>query len=348
MNELVAMAGFPGEISLKHYEPVVKDWPEYCGLAAMLEAIKQGHQWWIGDLALYGEKVYPSQFSQAWLAEQLDLSEASISTYMNVCRAFPVEDRFAPPICFEHHLAAMALPGHLARRKALEIALAKRKSVRTLRAEIKAGKMLERQNTTPPPRIPVQVQTISNLQAPEENPGSNGSLDLTATLSSAHEEADAKEALTDYQEYTQTVIEMQIGVPDTVAQDALDALAALIPTLRDKEIREPLSRLMEAFLGHGFSVKRNFPPSLYIYKKRERFISPSLLEVEEYATSKGKSKGYASTFWHRYESQGWKIGHVLIENWKAKFDEWTVKDQPKEKEYTTPAITEEEMARYAR
>lgn len=344
MTELVSLNGFPGEISLTGYEPKIKDWAEYQGLATMLEAIKHGHQWWIGDLGLYGEEHYPSKFSQAWLAEQLDLSEASVSTYMNVCRAFPIGTRFEQPLTFEHHFAAMALESTMGRRKALEIALAKRKPVRVLRSEIKAGKMLEKRDTPPPP-IPPKP---SNLQTSEDSEPQVEPTDLSATLSSAANEADKQEAAKDYGTYAQTVIETLIGVPDSVVQDSLDAMSALLPTLRDKEIREPLSRLMESFLSSGFSVKKTFSPSLYIYKKRERFIAPSLLEVQEYSETKGKSKTYAGQFWNRYQSQGWKIGHVLIENWQAKFDEWVQRDGPKEREYTVPAISDEDIARYAR
>ena len=59
--------------------------------------------------------------------------------------------------------------------------------------------------------------------------------------------------------------------------------------------------------------------------KRERFVKPSLSEIEEYCMS--RSNGIdASKFFDFYESKGWKVGNQPMKDWRACVRTWERKE----------------------
>lgn len=63
-------------------------------------------------------------------------------------------------------------------------------------------------------------------------------------------------------------------------------------------------------------------------EKKGRFTPPSLDEVTEYMTEKGRPEE-AIKFWNFYESKGWKVGKTKMEKWRSAAANWVSRLEPK-------------------
>ena len=63
---------------------------------------------------------------------------------------------------------------------------------------------------------------------------------------------------------------------------------------------------------------------------------PTISEIAAYCTSRNNNID-AETFWHHYESNGWKVGKnaIVMSNWKSAVITWE-KRNPEPKEITRP------------
>ncbi|MBO7098312.1 MAG: hypothetical protein J6W21_00415 [Bacteroidaceae bacterium] len=66
-------------------------------------------------------------------------------------------------------------------------------------------------------------------------------------------------------------------------------------------------------------------------KKSEKFVRPTLREVEAYLEGKGDVLFSAKFFWTYYECRDWKIGFCPMTDWKAAIDNWIERDDKKGK-----------------
>jgi len=66
-------------------------------------------------------------------------------------------------------------------------------------------------------------------------------------------------------------------------------------------------------------------------RKPEKFVRPTLTEVEAYLEGKGDVLFTAKFFWTYYECRDWKIGLCPMTDWKAAIDNWIERDNKKGK-----------------
>lgn len=81
---------------------------------------------------------------------------------------------------------------------------------------------------------------------------------------------------------------------------------------------------------HGLSnesINNNIKKEIVIKKKTaERFIAPTIEEVQEYATQKGYSID-AEHFVNYYTANGWRVGRNPMKDWRAAVRTWVVRDR---------------------
>ena len=71
---------------------------------------------------------------------------------------------------------------------------------------------------------------------------------------------------------------------------------------------------------------------------RNRFIPPTVDQVEAYCTEKGYTVD-SNRFVDYYTSNGWKVGKNPMRDWKASVRTWNRKEQPNEKTESKPLWT---------
>lgn len=75
------------------------------------------------------------------------------------------------------------------------------------------------------------------------------------------------------------------------------------------------------------SINNNIKKEIVIKKKTaERFIAPTIDEVQEYATQKGYSID-AEHFVNYYTANGWRVGRNPMKDWRAAVRTWVVRDR---------------------
>lgn len=78
-------------------------------------------------------------------------------------------------------------------------------------------------------------------------------------------------------------------------------------------------------------------------KERSRFTPPTLDQVLQYMTTKGRPD-QASKFFAYYESQGWKVGKNPMKNWEAAASGWLSRDLGKPSSPIANAVDEWQAA----
>lgn len=98
--------------------------------------VRDASQWWIADLLIYLEKVFPEEFSQ--LSEELNVAPATRSRWMRVSERIPPSQR-NPQLSWSHHFVCSHL-GRDERNELLDEAARKGWSKAQLESEIKEEK----------------------------------------------------------------------------------------------------------------------------------------------------------------------------------------------------------------
>ena len=70
-------------------------------------------------------------------------------------------------------------------------------------------------------------------------------------------------------------------------------------------------------------------------KKQQRFIPPTVREVEDYCTEKRFHNISPEMFVTFYEAKGWLIGKNKMKSWQAAVRQWDVRDREESGYYST-------------
>ena len=106
--------------------------------------------------------------------------------------------------------------------------------------------------------------------------------------------------------------------------------------IKDKEINKAtLEAMLEASLKHLEDRNRNrdidkiidYTPTEEINFKSNKFIKPSLFEVQQQISEKGYNVD-AEAFIAYYESNGWKVGNNKMKDWKSALVTWQKRSLP--------------------
>lgn len=86
-----------------------------------------------------------------------------------------------------------------------------------------------------------------------------------------------------------------------------------------------------AFLAdtkEGRAEAERLVKSLFRRCRRDRFVPPTLEEVEQYIQEKGYGMS-AVDFWEFYACKGWMVGKVSMIDWKMAVNRWEREDKAK-------------------
>jgi len=99
---------FPLQFTLtglvQHKEPTIEEWLE---AVRRLEDTQKAIRWNLGDLLILGEHKWGEMYAQA--LEETEYSYHTLTQYVRVCRAFPIERR-RPDVPWTHYQKLAALP----------------------------------------------------------------------------------------------------------------------------------------------------------------------------------------------------------------------------------------------